>query len=427
MKVQKTQKKVMADKKNDFLPLTNEIKSNLLVFRFSLAAMLVFPFLLLGKYLGYYSGTSYKRFFAFFVIALFCNLIAYVATKFYSDKPSTKYICLIMLQIFVTMLSLDSGLEVYITYVMVPLVSLLYLKPKFSKHIAFISYVCMVGSIIYRSRVSNPYYSQLISKEQWMMAYTTGLSIEYIINIILVNIIEKHWLSFVADAKNQNKNIITIQNQVINAFANLIESKDLTTGKHVKRASEYVGVICHSLRNLGYYTEELDQHTIELMVAAAPLHDLGKISISDSILHKTGRLTRREHGIIQNHPIEGMRLITENMSLIEDLEYIDIARFMALFHHEHWDGTGYPFRLIGEEIPLVARIMTAADILDALLSERPFKRAYSLEESFSFISTLSGNCLEPSIVEAILAAKDEISKICISFADTPIDELPVVE
>ncbi len=423
----KTQKKVELDKKTDFIPFINEIKSNILVSHFTLAALLVFPFLLLGKYLGYYSGTSYKRFFAFFVIGLFCNLITYIVTKFYSDKPATKYISLITFQVFVTVLSLDHGLEIYISYVIVPLISMFYLKPKFSKQMALISYVCMIISIIYRSHVENPYYYQLISTKQWAMAYTTGLSIEFAINIILVNVIEKHWLSFVADAKNQNKNIITIQNQVINAFANLIESKDLTTGKHVKRASEYVGVICHSLRRLGYYTEELDPHTIELMVAAAPLHDLGKISISDSILHKTGRLTRREHGIIQNHPIEGMRLITDNMSLIEDLEYIDIARFMALFHHEHWDGTGYPFRLIGEEIPLVARIMTAADILDALLSERPFKRAYSLEESFSFISTLSGNCLEPSIVEAILAAKDELSKICISFADTPIDELPVVE
>ena len=424
----KTQKKVKLDKKINYIPITNEIKSNLIVYRFMLlAAFLVFPLLLLGKYFGYYSGTSYKRFFALFVIFLFSYLVSYIVIKFYSDKPAAKYILLITFQVFVTMLSFDHGLEIYITYVIVPLISLLYLKPKFSKQIALISYVCMIISIIYRSHVENPYYYQLISTKQWALAYTTGLSIEYALNIILVNIISKHWLSFVADAKNQNKNIITIQNQVINAFANLIESKDITTGKHVKRASEYVGVICHSLQNLGYYTEELDPHTIELMVAAAPLHDLGKISISDSILHKTGRLTRREHGILQNHPIEGMRLITENMSLIEDLEYIDIARFMALFHHEHWDGTGYPFRLIGEEIPLVARIMTAADILDALLSERPYKRAYSLEESFSFISTLSGNCLEPAIVEAILAAKDEIAKICESFADAPIDELPVVE
>ena len=424
----KTQKKVKLDKKINYIPITNEIKSNLIVYRFMLlAAFLVFPLLLLGKYFGYYSGTSYKRFFALFVIFLFSYLVSYIVIKFYSDKPAAKYILLITFQVFVTMISFDHGLEIYITYVIVPLISLLYLKPKFSKQIALISYVCMIISIIYRSHVENPYYYQLISTKQWALAYTTGLSIEYALNIILVNIISKHWLSFVADAKNQNKNIITIQNQVINAFANLIESKDLTTGRHVKRASEYVGVICHSLQNLGYYTEELDSHTIELMVAAAPLHDLGKISISDSILHKTGRLTRREHGILQNHPIEGMRLITENMSLIEDLEYIDIARFMALFHHEHWDGTGYPFRLIGEEIPLVARIMTAADILDALLSERPYKRAYSLEESFSFISTLSGNCLEPAIVEAILAAKDEIAKICESFADAPIDELPVVD
>ena len=422
----KKQEKVN-NKSSNSLPLINEIKNNLLMFRISLCVLAIFPFLFLGKYLGYYSGTSYERFFAFFVFALFCVLILYVVTKFYSDKPFTKYLCLAVMEIFLTILSLDSGLELYITYVAVPLISLFYFNPKFSKRVALFCYLCMVGTIIYRSTLNNPYYSQIISRKQWILAYTTGLSLEYIANVIFVNMIAKHSLAFINEAKNQNKNIITIQNRVINAFANLVESKDPTTGKHVKRASEYVRVICHSLVRLGYYTEELDAHTIELIVAAAPLHDLGKISISDSILCKTGRLTRREHGIIQNHPIEGMRLITENMSLIEDLEYIDIARFMALFHHEHWDGSGYPFRLIGEEIPLVARIMTAADILDALLSERPYKRAYSLEESFSFISTLSGNCLEPAIVEAILASKDEIAKICNSFADETIKELPVVE
>ena len=416
------------DKNLDSLPFVNEIKNNLLMSRILLCLLAVFPFLMLGKYFGWYSGASYKRYFAFIVFGLFCALVLYVITKFYSDRVWTKYICLITMEIFITILSLDSGLEIYISYVTVPLISLFYFNPKFSKRIAFFSYLCMVGTIIYRSTGNNPYYTQIISRKQWILAYTTGLSIEYIVNIIFVNLIAKHSLGFISEAKKQNKNIITIQNQVINAFANLVESKDPMTGKHVRRASEYVGVICRSLVKLGYYAEELDHHTIDLMVAAAPLHDLGKISISDSILCKTGRLTRREHGIMQNHPIEGMRLITQNMSLIEDLEYIDIARFMALFHHEHWDGTGYPFRLIGDEIPLVARVMTAADILDALLSERPFKRAYSLEESFSFISTLSGNCLEPAIVEAVLAAKDEVAKICNSFTDDlDVKELPVVE
>lgn len=422
----KIDKKEKNNKKNDFIPISYEIKNNLLVFRFTILFISIFPFLLLGKYLGFYSGASYKRFFAFFVFALFCVLLEFLVSKFYIDKPATKYICLTTAQIFITVLSLDKGLEIFLSYLIIPLISLLYLDEKFSRRIAFISYISMLFSIIMRSLSDNPYYYQLISKRQWILAYTTGISLEYIIIVIIMHIILKRVLALIIDTKKSSKNIIGIQNQIINAFANLIESKDPVTGRHIKRASEYVGVICRSLKSLGYYVDELDDHRIELIVAAAPLHDLGKIGIPDSILCKTGRLTREEHAIIQSHPIEGMRLITENISLIEDLEYIDIARFMALFHHEHWDGSGYPFRLLGEEIPLVARIMTAADILDALLSERPYKRAYSLEESFSFISTLSGNCLEPAIVEAIIADWDEITEIYRSFADAS-NELPAVE
>lgn len=412
--------------KKSAVSFDNEFKSNKIVFRINLWAMLIFPALYLGKFLDFYSGTSYARFFAFFMFALLGLSIELLSVKFYADRPYTKYIVLVILETFITVLSLDEGLEIYIAYVFVPLLSLIYFNPKFSRRISFFSYLCMVFAVIYRAYHYNPYYYQLVSRKQWILAYTTGLSIEYIANILLVNKIATHFKTFIHDTKSRNKNIFSIQSQLINAFANLVESKDPITGKHVKRSSEYVDVICHSLKKLGYYVNELDEHTVELIITAAPLHDLGKISIPDSILCKTGRLTREEHGIIQNHPIEGMRLITDNMSLIEDIEYIDIARYMALFHHEHWDGTGYPFRLIGEEIPLVARIMTAADILDALLSERPYKRAYSLEESFAFIETLSGNCLEPAIVEAILEARPEISKICNSFEDAK-NELPVVD
>ena len=418
--------KVDESKKIEFISSNNEMKSNISVFKLNLFAVCFFPVLILGKYLNYYTGTSYKRFFAYFIFALFCLLIEFLAIKFYNEKPATKYICLFISQIFITTLSLDVGLEIYISYVIVPLVSLLYFNPKFSKQIASFSYICMVVSIIVRAFTYNPYYYQLISKKQWILAYVTGLSLEYFANIFMVNKIAKHSLLFIEDKKRQNKNLLSIQKQIVNAFSNLIETKDITTGKHIRRTSEYVVVICRSLKSLGYYKEKLDRHTIELIVLAAPLHDLGKVNIPDSILCKTGRLTREEHEIIQNHPIEGMCLITENMSFIENSEYIQIARYMALFHHEHWDGTGYPFRLVGEEIPLVARIMAAADILDALLSERPYKRAYSLEESFKFISTLNGNCLEPAIVEAILAAQSEISEIYNSFIDVK-DELPTVD
>ena len=147
------------------------------------------------------------------------------------------------------------------------------------------------------------------------------------------------------------------------------------------------------------------------MVSAAPFHDLGKICIPDSILNKEGALTKEEFSIIQRHPRDGAEFIEKKMRPIGDPELIEIARDMSLCHHEHMDGTGYPNRLIGDEIPICARIMTIADILDALLSVRSYKKAYSIPESFSIIKNMAGSALDPVIVDTLLECDTEVRVI----------------
>ena len=199
-----------------------------------------------------------------------------------------------------------------------------------------------------------------------------------------------------------------MQTKLIAGFANLVESKDHTTGEHIQRTSEYVQRISRKLRELGYYTDELTDNVIDTMVKAAPLHDLGKISIPEDILSKPGPLTEREFDMIRKHPLYGANLIEKYLSGIETDEYTQTARDMTLGHHEWWNGEGYPLHVAGTDIPLSARVMAAADVLDALLSKRPYKEALSVNETIDIIKQLSGKQFDPKIVEAVEAIRDSL-------------------
>ena len=140
-------------------------------------------------------------------------------------------------------------------------------------------------------------------------------------------------------------------------MANLIESRDSDTGEHVKRTSLYAELLGKAAKEAGYHKEIITDGYIEILKKAAPMHDIGKIAVSDSILKKPGKLTEEEFKKIQNHTIAGEKIIMEVLSGIESEDYVKIAADIAVSHHERWDGNGYPYKLKGEEIPLEARIM----------------------------------------------------------------------
>jgi HD-GYP domain-containing protein (c-di-GMP phosphodiesterase class II) len=244
----------------------------------------------------------------------------------------------------------------------------------------------------------------------WFAAYAVGSSIEYLICAVIAYYITKTARETLEKQYNQDEKIRTMQSQLISGFANLIESKDPTTGEHVKRTSKYVEMICKKLRELGYYKNELTDEQIAYMIKAAPLHDIGKMEVPDAILTKPGKLTKEEFAKIQQHTIIGEKFIDTNFTNIEDPGYTQIAEIMALCHHEWWNGNGYPFHLIGEEIPLAARIMAAADVLDALLTIRQYKNAIPLDDTIVIMESLSGSQFDPAIVEAVFNLRDEIEK-----------------
>lgn len=182
------------------------------------------------------------------------------------------------------------------------------------------------------------------------------------------------------------------------SFAGLVESRDGVTGGHLKNTSIYFTLFIEHLMNLPKYKEALDLSTVRTAIRTAPLHDVGKIAIEDAILRKPGSLGETEFEQMKEHAIIGGDIFSFIKERIPDKDYADVAEKIARYHHEKWDGTGYPEGLKGEEIPLVARIMSIVDVYDALTSERPYKEPFSHEKSMAMIVERSGINFDPELV-----------------------------
>ena len=204
-----------------------------------------------------------------------------------------------------------------------------------------------------------------------------------------------------------------IQQKIIFSLSSIIESRDQITGDHIHNTSDYVAFITRKLMEKGEFKDVLTPEYADLAVRAAPLHDVGKIKVNDAILCKPGRLTPAEFDDIKLHTIYGRNIMAEMIGDIEGSDYLEIATEMAYSHHERYDGgsKGYPEGRKGEEIPLCARIMAVADVLDALLSKRHYKDAYSLEMTKSIMSEELGKQFDPVVLGALLDNWDEFTEI----------------
>ncbi len=211
--------------------------------------------------------------------------------------------------------------------------------------------------------------------------------------------------------EQQLQRITQLQQDIIITMANLIESRDGTTGEHVKRTSAYVNLLVNKMQEKGIYKETLTSTYIDYLKKASPLHDIGKLTVPDRILQKPGALTQEEYDLIKLHAQAGGQLIQENMNRIVDKEFVEIAQDLAAFHHEKWNGLGYPNGLKGEEIPLAARILAIADVFDALVSERQYKKGMTLDQAFGIMEKERGNSFEPVLLDVFLESKEELAEL----------------
>ncbi len=220
---------------------------------------------------------------------------------------------------------------------------------------------------------------------------------------------------YVEQIEHHTETISQMQNGLIMVLADIVESRDKCTGDHVRKTAAYVRIIVEKMKEMGLYADQLTDQFVDDVIHSAPLHDIGKIHVPDNILNKPGKLTDMEFAIMKAHTTVGARIIQEAIDMVPESGYLAEAKNLAEFHHEKWNGNGYPHGIAGEEIPLSARIMAVADVFDALVSRRSYKKPFSFEKAMSIIQEDAGTHFDPLVAKAFLASKEEVRKVMDDF------------
>ena len=205
----------------------------------------------------------------------------------------------------------------------------------------------------------------------------------------------------------KTKTIEELHHAIIFALSDLIDNRDGLTGGHVKRTQEYLMILTSALMQSGEYVDELEGMDLDMWIESAQLHDIGKVGIPDDILKKPGGLTEEEFEVIKTHTTIGENALNRAMEQTSNRDFLQYAATVAASHHEWWDGTGYPYALKGLDIPLIGRLLAIVDVYDALVSDRPYKKAFSHEVAVEIIIEESGTHFDPVLIE--------IFKQCLSF------------
>ncbi|MBU0750820.1 MAG: two-component system response regulator [Gammaproteobacteria bacterium] len=209
-----------------------------------------------------------------------------------------------------------------------------------------------------------------------------------------------------------------IQDVSINALAHLAETRDPETGNHIRRTQEYVAALARQLQDHPRFADTLDERTIALLTKSAPLHDIGKVGIPDHVLLKPGKLTPEEWDIMQTHTCLGFEAIElAEREADRPVAFLAMAKEIAHWHHEKWNGKGYPDCLAGDAIPVSARLMALADVFDALISKRVYKDAMPFEEARDIILAGRGSHFDPDVVDAFTAIYDDFVAIASRYSE----------
>ena len=211
--------------------------------------------------------------------------------------------------------------------------------------------------------------------------------------------------------QEKTKKIVELENAVMETIAELVERRDDATGGHITRTSGYLKIFIDEMAANKLFSEQVSFWNKEQMVLSAQLHDVGKIAIDDSILKKPGKLEPDEFEKMKTHTVLGGEIIKDIQKKTEKNEFLDYAFLFAVYHHEKWDGSGYPFGIAGEKIPLPSRLMAIIDVYDALISERPYKKAFSHEEAVNIIKEGKGTHFDPSLIDLFLSVSNRLNEV----------------
>ena len=235
----------------------------------------------------------------------------------------------------------------------------------------------------------------------------------FVLNVMLSRIsklleLETLQKDLAGQLEERTRHIKHIQEMMIMGMASMVESRDLSTGDHIKRTSMVVEIF---VARLSCENLNLSKSFLEKVIRAAPMHDLGKIAVNDVILRKQAKFTPEEYTEMKKHSAEGARIVKQILDGIEEEEFVKIAVNVAHYHHEKWDGSGYPEGLSGEEIPLEARIMALADVFDALVSKRCYKEAFTFDKAFEIIESSIGTHFDAQLGKIFIDCRPQLEAL----------------
>ena len=225
---------------------------------------------------------------------------------------------------------------------------------------------------------------------------------------ILLHLLAKRTTRLLSEQISDSEQIVALHQDMVFGFATLVENRDENTGGHVKRTSRYVELLANEMAKRGLYKDIINEEFVKNLTMAAPMHDIGKIAVPDSILQKPGKLTPEEFETMKTHTVKGGQIIQQTFGHVGSEQYRQMAYNVARFHHEKWNGMGYPDKLAGDNIPLCSRIMAVADVFDAVSQKRCYRDAMPLDECFAIIQNGRGTDFDPQIVDVFMEIKEKV-------------------
>jgi len=245
--------------------------------------------------------------------------------------------------------------------------------------------------------------------------FSPALLLRRIKNHLLIATQEKELKSFntnlMQKVDQKAQQIIQMQFAILNVVAELVEFRDRKTGGHIARTQQYLDLLVKRMLKDGVYLDEISSWDLTFLIPSAQLHDVGKIAISDTILNKPAKLTAEEFEIMKTHVARGMDAIERIENETHADSFLSHAKRFAGYHHEKWDGTGYPYGLAGEDIPLQGRLMAIADVYDALISARPYKEEMPLDVAKSIILDGEGKHFDPTLIGVFRNVADGFEEV----------------
>ncbi|MDR0518571.1 MAG: response regulator [Clostridiales Family XIII bacterium] len=216
--------------------------------------------------------------------------------------------------------------------------------------------------------------------------------------------------------QKKTEEVTNLRNAILCAVADLVEFRDEPTGGHASRTQRYMELMLMEMVESGVYSDVIADWDFETVIASTQMHDVGKIAISDRILQKPGKLTDEEYEVMRTHASIGASIIRNIEANVCETMFLKHARLIAGGHHEKWDGSGYPYKLSGDDIPLEGRLMAIVDVYDALVSSRPYKPAFSMQKAYDIILEGSGTHFDPKLVEVFKRVAHDFADVIREYA-----------